>query len=378
MATTTAPLYYADYLELDRLLSAQHPRSAELGHPAHDELLFITVHQAYELWFKQILHELDSVLDIFGRDYVDEKQVGTAVARLVRITEIQQLLIDQLRVLETMTPLDFLEFRGFLYPASGFQSYQFRLIENKLGMNPEHRLLHNREVYSTHLSEAHRQLVKRSEQQPSLFTLVERWLERTPFLDFHGYNFWRHYRAAVEDMLRADRDAILSNPLASEPEKQAQLREWAANQENFEAILAPEKYQGLVAQGRRRLSHRATTAALLIELYRDEPILHLPFRLLTALMDVDEQFTAWRYRHALMVQRMIGNKLGTGGSTGYNYLRATVETYKVFADLFNLSTFLIPRSRLPELPGEIKRNLGFYYSRPGSDADGRPAEREGG
>jgi tryptophan 2,3-dioxygenase len=102
---------------------------------------------------------------------------------------------------------------------------------------------------------------------------------------------------------------------------------------------------------------------LLIVLYRDEPILHLPFQLLTALMDIDEQFTAWRYRHALMTHRMIGNKIGTGGSTGYNYLKATVDRYKVFADLFNLSTFLIPRSRLPELPEEMKRNLGFHYAR---------------
>jgi tryptophan 2,3-dioxygenase len=358
-----APLYYANYLELDKLLNCQHPRSDGPAGPAHDELLFIIVHQVYELWFKQILHELDSVLAIFGRDYVDEKQVGVAVLRLGRITEIQQLLIEQLRVLETMTPLDFLEFRAVLHPASGFQSFQFRLIENKLGMSPEQRLLYNKEVYYAHLSPPHQELIKRSEAEPSLFTLVERWLERTPFLDFHGFDFWRHYRAAVEDMLRADREVIVTNPLASDAEKQAQLQELAANEESFDAILSPEKHDALVAKGRRRLSHRATMAALLIELYRDEPILHLPFRLLTALMDLDEQFTAWRYRHALMVHRMIGTKMGTGGSTGYNYLRATVDKYKVFADLFNLSTFLIPRSRLPELPEAVRRNLGFYYSR---------------
>jgi tryptophan 2,3-dioxygenase len=363
MASSPGPLYYADYLQLAQLLSCQHPRSQDQGEPSHDELLFIIVHQVYELWFKQILHEIDSVLEIFGRDYVDEKQVGIAVSRLSRVTEIQKLLIDQLRVLETMTPLDFLEFRNLLYPASGFQSYQFRLVENKLGMDPEHRLLHNKEVYSTHLSAAHRDLVRASEKGPSLFTLVERWLERTPFLDFRGFDFWRHYRSAVEDMLRGDREAILSNPLTSPAEKEAQLQELAANEENFAAILSEEKHNALIAKGRRRLSYRATMAALLIELYRDEPILHTPFGLLTVLMDIDEQFTAWRYRHALMVQRMIGTKMGTGGSTGYNYLRATVDKYKVFADLFNLSTFLIPRSRLPELPEEVKKNLGFYYSR---------------
>jgi tryptophan 2,3-dioxygenase len=155
------PLYYADYLQLDQLLSSQAPRSREHDKAAHDETLFIVVHQVYELWFKEILHELNSVIDMFGKNYVDEKEVGIAVLRLGRITEIQKLLIDQLRVLETMTPLDFLEFRDLLHPASGFQSFQFRLIENKLGMNPGQRLLFNNEVYYVHLSPSHQDLVHR-------------------------------------------------------------------------------------------------------------------------------------------------------------------------------------------------------------------------
>ncbi|MBM2840427.1 MAG: putative tryptophan 2,3-dioxygenase [Bacteroidetes bacterium] len=358
-----SPLYYADYLQLGKLLTSQSPKSAEHGRPAHDEMLFIIVHQVYELWFKQILHELDSVIGIFGTEYVDEKQVGVAAARLGRITEIQKLLIDQLRVLETMTALDFLDFRDFLYPASGFQSYQFRLLENKLGMQPEQRLLYNKEVYYAHLSHEHQEIIKRSEREPSLFTVVERWLGRTPFLEFHGFKFWDHYRQAVEDMLQADRDAIMKNSISSEEEKMQQLAEVEKNHENFDALLDSGKHNELVAKGKRRLSHKAIEAALLIELYRDEPILHLPFRLLTVLMDMDEQWTTWRYRHALMAHRMIGNKIGTGGSTGYNYLKATTDKYKVFADLFNLSTFLIPRSRLPELPDDVKENLDFHYPR---------------
>ncbi len=358
----TTPLYYGDYLQLGKLLDTQHPESAKHGTPAHDEMLFIIVHQVYELWFKQILHEMDSVISTFSKDYVDEKHVGVSVHRLRRITEIQKLLIDQLDVLETMTALDFLEFRDVLYPASGFQSYQFRLIENRLGMAPEQRLLYNKEAYYTHLSGNHQQVVKETEQEPSIFSLVERWLERTPFLDFQGFSFWEHYRKAVEDMLNADREAILSNTIATEEEKQRQLAEVDSNHENFSALIDEKKHNELRAQRKRRLSHKATQAALLIELYRDEPILHIPFGLLTALMDIDENFTTWRYRHALMAHRMIGNKIGTGGSTGYNYLKATVDKYKVFVDLFNLSTFLIPRSRLPELPDEVRKHLGFYYS----------------
>ncbi len=109
MKKTIPPLYYSDYLKLDQILNSQHPKSLEYGGKlAHDEVLFIIVHQAYELWFKQILHELDSVIEIFEGDYVNEKDVGISVARLRRITEIQKLLVDQIGILETMTPLDFL------------------------------------------------------------------------------------------------------------------------------------------------------------------------------------------------------------------------------------------------------------------------------
>lgn len=362
MSKPYPPLYYSEYLQLERLLDSQIPKSAEHGKPAHDETLFIIVHQVYELWFKQIIHELKSVLHLFEHDYVDEKNIGIAVARLQRITEIQKLLIDQLRVLETMTPLDFLEFREYLLPASGFQSIQFRLIENMLGMQSEQRLLYNKEAYSAHLSAEHQAVLRASEHRASLFLLVQRWLERTPFLDFEGFQFWPTYRATVERMLQNDRATILSNAHSTEEEKRKQLQELNKNEESFAALFEENKHRDLIAKGWRRLSYEATQAALLIHLYRDEPILHQPFRLLTVLVDMDELFTTWRYRHALMVHRMIGNKIGTGGSSGYHYLRATVEKYKIFADLFDLSTFLIPRSELPALPEEIKRSLGFYYS----------------
>jgi len=356
-----SPLYYADYLQLDRLLSSQLPKSVEYGKPAHDEMLFVIVHQAYELWFKQILHELDSVIEIFKQHYVEEKAIGIAVARLARITEIQKVLIEQLRILETMTPLDFLEFRDLLSPASGFQSYQFRFIENKLGLKPELRKMYDKTSYASRLSLPHQEAVRQIENELSLFELIERWLERTPFLNFQGFDFWESYRAAVAKMLESDRQIVQSNSTLSAEEKEMQLLELTKTAESFAALFDEDKYRQLLQKGQRRLSAQATHAALLINLYRDEPILHLPFRLLTVLIDIDELFTTWRYRHALMVQRMIGAKIGTGGSSGYQYLRVTIESHKVFGDLFNLSTFLIPRSALPELPGDFVKNLGFYY-----------------
>ena len=126
-------------------------------------------------------------------------------------------------------------------------------------------------------------------------------------------------------------------------------------------MIDSDKHDTLIEKNKKRLSQKATQAALLIFLYRDEPILHSPFNFLSRLMDVDELFTSWRQRHALMVRRMIGSKIGTGGSSGHAYLKSTAGRHKVFAELADLSTFFIPRSALPELPDHIKRNLGYHF-----------------
>ena len=354
---------YGEYLRLAELLACQSPKSTELGRPAHDEMLFVVVHQVYELWFKQILHELDSVMGLFRSDSVDERSIGVAAARLTRITEIQKILVDQLHVLETMTPLDFLEFRDLLVPASGFQSWQFRLIENKLGLRSAGRAAMERSPVGARLGAAQVEALRDSAAGPSLFDLVEKWLERTPFLEVPGYQFWESYAEAVRAMLAADRHTIEDNPTLSGAEKQVQLGELAQTEASFKAVLDEKVHEALVAEGRRRLSHRATRAALFIHLYRDQPILHLPFRFLTLLVDVDELLSTWRYRHALMVHRMIGTKIGTGGSSGHRYLLATVERNKIFTDLYDLSTCLISRSALPPLPPTMEQRLGFYYRR---------------
>src|SRR5262245_29678522 len=113
---------YASYLRLNELLALQSPESEKRGQAAHDEMLFIVIHQAYELWFKQILHELDLIQKIFGGAQVDDADLGRAVHAAERIVKIEQLIVSQIDVLETMTPMDFLEFRDLLIPASGFQS----------------------------------------------------------------------------------------------------------------------------------------------------------------------------------------------------------------------------------------------------------------
>ncbi|RMI01024.1 MAG: tryptophan 2,3-dioxygenase [Calditrichaeota bacterium] len=362
MADSPEPIRYGSYLQLERILSGQKLRSAEVGAPAHDEMLFIIIHQAYELWFKQILHELDSVMEMFRRDYVDEKNIGIAVARLHRVVEIFKLLIDQIRILETMTPLDFLDFRNLLTPASGFQSLQFRMIEVKLGLRPAQRVRFSQQAYHSMFPPEEQERLQELEQEPSLFDLLQRWLERTPFLELGEFNFLNVYHRAVQDMLEEEQQAIRENPALSEAEKTERLKLMKATEKHFDSIFEEEQHNRLIREGRRRLSYQATLAALFIHLYRDQPILHLPYKLLSQIVDIDELLSAWRYRHALMVLRMIGHKTGTGGSAGYSYLKNTAESHRIFADLFNLSTFLIPRSKLPDLPPELEQNLGFFFT----------------
>ena len=354
-------LYYGHYLQLDSLLGAQQLESGKSGKVAHDEMLFIIVHQAYELWFKQILWEIDGAVRIMNTDRVEEKALGAAVSHLERIRQIQQVLLQQIDVMETMTPLDFLDFRDALVPASGFQSVQWRLIENRLGMRPADRHAFTKAPYTSRLVSDDAEAVSRSEDEPNMFSLVESWLERTPFIRFGSYDFWEAYREAVDTMLASDRKVIEENPVLNAAEKEQQLGHLKRTMDHFEALFDRQTYDALVESGEQRLSHDALQAALLIHLYRDEPILHLPFRLLQALVDIDEGFTTWRYRHALMVARMIGTKIGTGGSSGHDYLRRSAEHNRVFRDLVNLSTFFIPRSELPRLPEDVTSELGFQW-----------------
>lgn len=356
-----ASVHYSKYLELDKILQAQHPRSEALGMPAHDEMLFIITHQAYELWFKQILHELNSIVEMFRQNSVDEKSIGIAVARIGRINEILKVLVAQIRILETMSPLDFLDFRNYLLPASGFQSFQFRKLEAMLGLGSKGRITYGQKDYKEPFAERQRKELQAIEEGESMCKLLERWLERTPFLEFGNFNFLEAYREASENMYQREREAVLSTALPEE-HKQLRLRMLDANRDYFKNIFDPSFHQKLVDEGKLKLSHRATMAALFIHIYRDEPILQMPYRMLSAFVEMDELLTSWRYRHAQMILRMIGKKMGTGGSVGYDYLRETAEKHHLFFDLTNISTLLIPRSEIPELPEGLKKRLGFYFS----------------
>ena len=352
---------YDSYLGLPQILSSQFPESSKTKNPAHDEMLFIIVHQTYELWFKQILHELESVTQLFSAPIVDESHMGIVAERLHRVVEIEKHLVRQIDILETMTPLDFLEFRDLLYPASGFQSYQFRRLEVLLGLKNKTRLFYASGSFKDALQKDQQKEISTLEDQPSLFDCVEKWLERTPFVKTAHFDFWDQYQLSVNASFEMEKLMVSQSPLLNSQEKARNLETIANNKALFDSFLDEKVYSQRRDNGEIRLSHTAARAALFIQLYRDEPALQLPFRLMTLLMEIDEQLTTWRYRHALMAKRMLGTKMGTGGSSGAKYLQASAETHKIFSDFFVLTTFLLPRSKRPVLPEPLRRALGFQF-----------------
>ncbi|XP_020637056.3 tryptophan 2,3-dioxygenase [Pogona vitticeps] len=367
-------LIYGDYLKLDKILNAQVLQSEKKGNKIHDEHLFIVTHQAYELWFKQILWELDSVRVIFQNGHVrDERNMLKVVTRIHRISMILKLLVEQFSVLETMTALDFFDFRDYLSPASGFQSLQFRLLENKIGVPQSLRVPYNRRHYRDNFKEEENELLLKSEQELTLLQLVESWLERTPGLESEGFNFWGKFEVNVLKGLEEEFAMVQAKP--DSEEKEDQLAELQKQKEVLISLFDEKRHEHLLSKGERRLSYKAMKGALMIYFYREEPRFQVPFQLLTSLMDIDVLMTKWRYNHVCMVHRMIGSKAGTGGSSGYHYLRSTVsDRYKVFVDLFNLSTYLVPRHWIPKLNPTVHKFLytaeycdSSYFSSDDSD-----------
>ncbi len=258
-------LTYATYLKVNELLVLQQPRSSPVE---HDEMLFIVVHQVYELWFKQILHELGSLSCAFERDDVPQALHG-----FKRVLTILKTLVAQVDVIETMTPVSFASFRKRLQSASGFQSRQFRMVEFMLGKRDVRAIAH----YEGDLES--QQILTGLASRPSLYDAFLAWLSGRGF--------------AIPD------DARRSEPFAPT----------------------------LESEGVR------TT---LIDVYRRHPT---EASVCERLVDLDEGLQEWRYRHVKMVERTIGFKPGTGGSSGAEYLRSTLFL-PLFPDLWAIRSAL--------------------------------------
>lgn len=345
----TKEVHYSDYLQLHKILDAQVLESDLNNAHAHDEMLFVIIHQTYELWFKQVLFEINSIGDIMSKQEINDNSpdLQTIVHRMNRIAVILRVAVHQIDIMETMTPMDFLDFRNFLRPASGFQSWQFKIVEARLGLRYPER--HAQQYYISQLRQEEIDKIKSMEEKPSLLDLVNTWLERMPFFD--NRENWMNYQPAFPQQgdarhpFWADYRVLYEQSL--NPNERINVR-------YFDEIFFPEK-----PEPGRRLSPAASRAALFIKLYRGYPMLQMPFQLLNLLLEIDEQLSTWRYRHMNMVHRMIGTRTGTGGSTGKEYLKGALDKHYIFKEIAGLTSFLIERHSLPQLSPELEARLGF-------------------
>ena len=340
--TESKHLYYSEYLQLDKILQAQAPKSNEQGVAARDEMLFIIIHQTYELWFKEILHELDIIRSVFMKNAIADNTADMydCVHRIKRVNCILEVLVKQMGVLETMTPLDFLDFRDLLRPASGFQSIQFKIIEAMLGLHFDKR--QGKAYYLSQLTPEDVQRVKKVEEEQSLLVLINQWLERMPFVD--NVKYWKDETGKEESFW------LLYREVYCESLSEAEM----TNLDTFDALFMDKDYP----QG-RNFSRQAGRNALFIMLYRDYPLLQLPYDLLSSLLEIDEGLSLWRHRHIHLVQRTIGKRVGTGGSSGAEYLRGAADSHFIFKEIAELTSFLLPRKLLPQLPTSLVDDLCY-------------------
>jgi tryptophan 2,3-dioxygenase len=360
------PRTYWDYLQLPELLNLQAGFEADEQHLDPDELHFILVHQTMELWFKLLLSEVRLARDHLAAPHVDEEHIPLVVHHLRRIHSILELCTQQFKVVETLTPQDFLEFRDKLIPASGFQSFQLREIEVLLGLEDSQREM---EGFGDPL-EAIRRLagdsaggamatsrIEQAREELHLRSALRRWLYRTPIQgsepDDPGdaaavTQFINEYLVAMADQGDKVSEQLVKSGVIT---KEVADEKGAATHEAAHDFLFAEDIDD--AETRAQVS-RVRAAILFIESYRALPLLAWPRVLIDAIVELEEQLVLFRTRHARMVERVIGRRIGTGGSSGVDYLDRTTR-YRVFRELWAVRTILLPRSALPKL-----RNADFY------------------
>ena len=197
-----------------------------------------------------------------------------------------------------MTPLDFMDFRDYLSPASGFQSAQFRLLENKLGVKTEHRVKYNQKYTQVFGSEPGAlEAIMKSEEEPSLSDLVQKWLERTPGLEIEGFNFWGKFKESVDKLLNEKEEQARKETL--EHIRNYRLMDIQKRRDVYETIFNPSSHEALVSRGERRFTYKALQGSIMINFYRDEPRFSQPHQILTLLMDIDSLITKWRCKEIM-------------------------------------------------------------------------------
>ena len=347
---------YGNYLGLDELLSLQNGPNGYYPQPCNDELHFIIVHQAFELWFKLILSELKEVHKLMNQKNIAEREMPKIVHHLNRVSEVFNLMSQQWRVMETLTPQDFLSFRDRLGTSSGFESWQLRQIETILGLEKQQRdagmdplkhmarLAKEGKISSTILHD-----FKDLISAPSLQELLQKWLARTPI------------NGSIPDD-KNDHEVVLSylesHLSAMDNHSKSVIKHFTAIGHGDEQSIT-SRMEKSISQARDFLMpagrvNRSRAGLLFIESYRELPLLSWPRTVIDSFVDVEKSLLLFRNTHARMVERMIGRRMGTGGSSGVDYLDATLK-YRIFVDLWTVRTLLVKRDILPEV-----KNLEYY------------------
>ena len=304
---------YSEYLRLEELLKLQTGVEGETRNISNDELHFILVHQNFELWFKLVINELTCTRNILSSDYVEETKLPQAVHHMERVIETFKLMSQQWRVMETLEPQDFLNFRDELGTASGFESFQMREMESLMGS----KWIDGK-------------LIGKPETSNSLYDVTCDWLERTPIQgSVYGS---KNDEKTVDD--------FIADYLSAHKKLYPDTNKDAVNFFEDESSL-----------------RRRRAGLVFIESYRELPLLAWPRKLISTLIELEQSMILWRTSHARMVERMIGRRIGTGGSSGVDYLDMTTK-YRVFVDLWAVRSILIKKEALPEL-----KNKEFYEFR---------------
>ena len=351
--TDARPTTYWDYIQVDRLLELQGGLAGDSKSLATEEVMFITVHQVFELWFQVVLQELLRIRDAFKAEVLSNEDMIEVVTRLERCATILRVGNQHWEVMETLPAREYLKFRGKLMPASGFQSAQLRQIEILLGLEESDRIPFGSE--GSHLAalrgangaptEASRRVEQQMQDLPTLKAAIASWLERTPIggADHHASS----HEAFIEQYLKAhseevDRSLAHAQAVATQGADEGRLKAlYDAERESVRAFLQPED---------ERLA-RIRAAILFIETYPEEPLLTWPHRVLEGLLVFEQRFVIFRQRHARMVERIIGRRTGTGGTAGVDYLDQTALKYRIFPELWSVRSLLINPEVAPPLAG---------------------------
>ena len=339
---------YGNYLRLEEMLKLQEGPNGYSPEPCNDEKHFIIVHQAFELWFKLVISELKEVHKLMNSKKISEQSMPKIVRHLNRVTEVFDLMSQQWKVMETLSPQDFLSFRDRLGTSSGFESWQLRQIEIMLGLEQQQRdagmdpLSHMKRLESE--GKVSLNVLTEFEimiESPSLNDLLTNWLSRTPING--SLPTESNDNEVVSSYINGHLDAMNehSKMVISHFKSIGHGNESTLGGRLQKSIQGAKEF--LIPNGE---INRSRAGLLFIESYRNLPLLSWPRTLIDSFVKVEQSILLFRNSHARMVERMIGRRMGTGGSSGVDYLDATLK-YRIFVDLWTVRTILVKRELLP-------------------------------